>query len=400
MVAPFPPTATRSSFSSLNAVTKPSWPAWTCVPRGGKTGPKRIQVVTIRPADRRGTQNGANVFGFMGSLRRKNLRFPSHRSTPFARDQSGGAPASACRSFLASSQMASSRAVLPTWGSDQDDRPDRRGRRAMPPKLFEDQVADLGRIVQAAQHGPVRSGTGRSFMPAPTPTAGGIHFHVRESEPPLQRALRDADVLRVGERQGDLSDDPDAFANEQAAIGDAIPAHVVVQACGHVKQSGLHSGDEEDWNHEDQKPTADDHQHDRADQDHGRRKRHIEFPEKEIVGRDRPGRPGTLEEIVRTRRRLRCWSSIRSRGKIRRFSASYMASGLHQFADGPQFVPDTSQDLVRVRHPCADGIHAVFQSMAAHPGVEEIADRVLQHRVNGFCNGLARGPSLRVCWNE
>ena len=65
-----------------------------------------------------------------------------------------------------------------------------------------------------------------------------------------------------------------------------------------------------------------------------------------------------------------------------------------------RFVPDTSQDLVRVRHPCADGIRTVFQPMAAHPGVKEIADRVLQHRVNGFCNGLARGPSLRVCWNE
>ncbi len=68
-------TATRSTFSSLIAVTKPSWPASTCLPRGGKTGPKRIQVVTKQPADRRGTQNGANVFGFMGSLRRKNLRF-------------------------------------------------------------------------------------------------------------------------------------------------------------------------------------------------------------------------------------------------------------------------------------------------------------------------------------
>ena len=60
--------------------------------------------------------------------------------------------------------------------------------------------------------------------------AGGLDLDVGQPEQALQRALRDLDLLQVGETHGAFLHAPHAGADAQAAIGDDIPAHLKVEA--------------------------------------------------------------------------------------------------------------------------------------------------------------------------
>src|SRR4030095_14044927 len=67
-------------------------------------------------------------------------------------------------------------------------------------QLFEHQVANLRRVVQAAEHGAMRRCALRFFVTA-TAAASGVHFDIGKSEKALQWTLGDPHVLRIGKCQ-------------------------------------------------------------------------------------------------------------------------------------------------------------------------------------------------------
>ena len=68
----------------------------------------------------------------------------------------------------------------------------------------------------------------QAFVAAPT--AGGLHADIGEAEQALNGALRDGDLLDVGEAHGRLLQAQDAGADAQAAICDDIPVQLEIEA--------------------------------------------------------------------------------------------------------------------------------------------------------------------------
>jgi hypothetical protein len=97
----------------------------------------------------------------------------------------------------------------------------------------------------------VRGGGVLVFSTPPTATPGGLHHHIRDAKPALQRALLDHHVLNVLEGDGGFVDLPDAAAEPHRAVGQDVPGRVVSEVDGDIDQDVGQDGQRQHGKEED-----------------------------------------------------------------------------------------------------------------------------------------------------
>ena len=122
--------------------------------------------------------------------------------------------------------------------------------------LFEevlDAVANFGGVGDATEDAYVGGHAGLTIAAAGgegAGTAGGVDLQVGVAEQAFEWPLIDGQVLDVGIGEGGFADIEYAFADAEAAVGDDVVTHIVVEPDEEVTADhggeGVDAGDEED----------------------------------------------------------------------------------------------------------------------------------------------------------